>query len=272
MLLPVLRGATALCAAAVAVLILLGGCAARTQAAIREFPIAEPTPPPLDPSPSPSVEPSPAPTTTAPPTTAARPTTTRPTTASSQPPQWTYVPSAGPVAGTNSGPLWHYRVAVETGVPVSIGELAGVVTSTLSDPRSWIAGPIRLQQVGPGDGTQFTIWLTTPGTAYTMCLASGIDIRIDGVPYTSCRAGNNVVLNADRYLKGVPNYGAPLSAYRQYMVNHEVGHWLGNGHELCPGPGQLAPVMQQQTLGLQGCVANSWPYINGVRYSGPRVT
>ncbi len=76
------------------------------------------------------------------------------------------------------------------------------------------------------------------------------------------------MLNVDRWAHGVPDYGAPLSTYRQYMVNHETGHRLGNGHELCPGPGRPAPVMEQQTLGRHGCRANAWPYVDGRAYHG----
>ena len=78
--------------------------------------------------------------------------------------------------------------------------------------------------------------------------------------YTSCRYGERAVINLARWETAVPDYGGDIATYRQYVVNHEVGHALGNGHEECAGPGRLAPVMQQQTLGLEGCVRNAWPF------------
>ncbi len=167
--------------------------------------------------------------------------------------QWLFPTGEGPVAG-QAGKLLRYRIAVESDIGgVSPTGFAEVVDATLGDPRGWTGGGrSRLQRVGPDGTYDFTIYLATPKTRDVLCG------RPDG--YTSCRSGNSVVLNVARWANAVPGYGAPLTVYRQYMITHEVGHRLGRGHETCPMPGALAPVMQQQTLGLHGCVANPWPY------------
>ncbi|MEV4640195.1 DUF3152 domain-containing protein [Actinoplanes sp. NPDC049548] len=170
---------------------------------------------------------------------------------------------AEPEAAGQGGAL-RYRVLVEKDITgISPAAFAATVAATLGDPRGWTAGGGRsFRRVGVRDARDFTIYLVTPGTRDTLCQ----DVP-DG--YTSCRNGDRVVLNVARWVKGVPGYGAPLAAYRQYMVNHEVGHRLGQGHEMCPGKGRPAPVMQQQTLGMHGCRPQPWPYRDGRRYSGP---
>lgn len=175
---------------------------------------------------------------------------------------WRFAAGGGPVAG-RSGQLMRYRVAVERGIRnIEPDAFATEVTRTLSDPRGWTGdGRWRLQRVGDGSPYDFTVYLTTPGTRDELCPGD------DG--YTSCRNGERVVLNVARWVHGVPRYGAPLEAYRQYLVNHEVGHRLGHDHQKCPGPGRPAPVMQQQTLGLHGCVAYGWPLRGGRLHTGP---
>jgi Protein of unknown function (DUF3152) len=176
---------------------------------------------------------------------------------------WLVAPGQSRTAG-RAGTLMRYRVAVERGIRNSDPAVfASAVDQTLADARSWTGdGQWRLRRVGPGSAYDFTVYLATPATRDRLC-ATGYD------RYTSCRNGASVVINVARWVHGVPDYGAPLEVYRQYLVNHEVGHRLGHGHEKCPRQGRRAPVMQQQTLGLHGCVANPWPLVDGERYTGP---
>jgi hypothetical protein len=61
-----------------------------------------------------------------------------------------------------------------------------------------------------------------------------------------------------------------LEEYRASVINHEVGHFLGFDHMKCPGPGQLAPVMNTQTTELDGCRPNPYPFApDGAFVTGP---
>ncbi|BCJ60102.1 DUF3152 domain-containing protein [Micromonospora endophytica] len=188
-------------------------------------------------------------------------------------------PSAYPSSGTGSfltvdegtpvrgvaGPVARYRVAVEQGAGPEPAEFAAEVDAVLADPRSWIgSGELRVQRVAEADAADFTVYLATPLTSTAMCAEGGL--RTEG--YTSCRLPGQVIINLARWSEAVPDYGAPLAVYRAYVINHEVGHEFGEGHEACPGPGRPAPVMQQQTYGLAGCVPNAWPFLDGHRYAG----
>ncbi|MBB3678656.1 hypothetical protein FHX36_004445 [Modestobacter versicolor] len=169
----------------------------------------------------------------------------------------TVVDGSSPVYG--SGPLQRFVVEVEDGIGVDGAQFAAAVESTLGDPRSWGAGgQMSFQRVGAAETAagdyDFRVSLVSPGNMETYCPGVGTG------GYTSCRYGERAVINLARWETAVPDYAGDIATYRLYVVNHEVGHALGNGHQDCPGPGELAPVMQQQTLGLQGCAKNAWPY------------
>ncbi|NES14782.1 DUF3152 domain-containing protein [Micromonospora sp. PPF5-17] len=168
----------------------------------------------------------------------------------------------GAVAG-RGGRLLRYRVAVEQGIGnVDVERFAREVAVILADPRGWTGGgEWRLQRVGRDDRADFSVLLTTPVTRGRLC-ADPAD------HYTSCRNGDQVVINVARWVHGVPHF-PDLADYRRYLLNHEVGHRLGRGHELCPRAGGPAPVMLQQTLNLHGCTPNAWPEVDGALLSGP---
>uniref|UniRef100_UPI000A3E084B DUF3152 domain-containing protein n=1 Tax=Streptomyces sp. EN27 TaxID=211464 RepID=UPI000A3E084B len=161
-----------------------------------------------------------------------------------------------------------YRVEVENGIGVDPDRAAEDIAAILADPRGWSHGGDRsFRQVADGSAG-LVIRIATPATTDRMCGAYGLNTRGE----VNCRGGEKVMVNLKRWQLGSPQFDGPVSEYRALIVNHEVGHWLGRGHETCPGKGRPAPAMMQQINGLKGCVANAWPYDAKGRYlGGPKV-
>ncbi|MFB9361485.1 DUF3152 domain-containing protein [Actinoplanes nipponensis] len=186
--------------------------------------------------------------------------------------RFTYAPGRGRVLGAKGG-LRRFRVAVERGGNEDVAAFAAQVEATLGDRRSWIGdGRLRLQRVSGGERADFTVYLATRDTAGRMCRVGGVNITVNGRPYTSCRATGKVIINLDRWRLSAKPYRdakVPITVYRQYVINHETGHELGYHHEGCPRRGGPAPVMVQQSLTMRGCVPYAWPRRNGRRFAGP---
>lgn len=164
----------------------------------------------------------------------------------------TFVVATGSTPTFGTGDLVTYSVEIEREVPLNPALVAQTVDAVLADRRGWtVTGEHALAR--RETESDIRILLATPETADKLCLPLDTGGRL------SCRNGDLVVLNAWRWLNGASTYDDNLVNYRRYLVNHEVGHALGNAHADCPGLDQLAPVMMQQTKGVGTCVANPWP-------------
>ncbi|GGJ10351.1 hypothetical protein GCM10010121_020850 [Streptomyces brasiliensis] len=169
----------------------------------------------------------------------------------------------GTAKAPGKGRKYTYRVDVEQGLGLD-GELfAQAVQKTLNDRRSWAHDGARTFERVDSGKPDFVITLASPGTTADWCAKSGLDTTEDNVSCDSAST-ERVMINAYRWAQGSKTYGDEIHAYRQMLINHEVGHRLGYGHVTCEEDGGLAPVMQQQTKFLDHdgihCLPNPWPY------------
>jgi len=148
--------------------------------------------------------------------------------------------------------VFTYNIATSGNVAANLQEFSAQVSQTLNDSRGWSQLGAQFREVDSGGG--FTLYLAAASTMTSFssyCSASW-----------SCRVGTSVIINQDRWLGATDawnNAGGSLRDYRHMVINHEVGHWLGHDHLTCSGAGQPAPIMQQQSIDLQGCKFNAWP-------------
>ena len=143
-----------------------------------------------------------------------------------------------------------YTVRTDRAYDSETNVFAAMASVTLNDRRGWTARGTRFKRVAHGG--DFDLRLATPRTvaaAHPTCDRA-----------YSCRVRDDIRINGRRWTTGATTYRREsLYSYRQYVINHEVGHWLGFGHAPCPRTGTPAPVMSQQTIRLDGCTPRVWP-------------
>ncbi len=197
---------------------------------------------------------------------------------------WRIVPGTTSKVGVGSAKTFTYTVEIENGVDTSSfgGDegFARMVTETLGNPKSWTHDPqFAFERIDdPAVKPDFRVSLTSPMTVREGC---GYEIEIE----TSCfnpiygpDADPRVFMNSARWVRGATPFQGDIGSYRQYLINHEVGHAIGYvTHEPCDRDGALAPIMMQQTFSTSDndaarfdpesvnpdgktCRFNPWPY------------
>jgi hypothetical protein len=166
---------------------------------------------------------------------------------------WHIVPGGTGQVGQGTAKVFRYTVEVEDGVDSSAfgGDDAFVrmVDQTLANPKSWAHDPqfgfIRVDTGVP----DFRVSLSSPMTVREGC---GYEIPLETSCYNPIFGASSqprVFINEARWVRGAVPFEGDLGSYRQYLINHEVGHAIGyQRHAPCDRQGGLAPIMMQQTF------------------------
>lgn len=151
-----------------------------------------------------------------------------------------------------SVPVKTVRVEVEAGLDVDGALFAATVMGILNDPHGWGAdGSVSFARTdGPAD---LRVVLASPETVDVLCAP------LTTAGKYSCASEGHAAINYLRWVEATPEF-ADRTQYRQYVINHEVGHLLGHRHVDCPAAGTVAPIMQQQSVSVAPCIPNGWPF------------
>ncbi len=167
-----------------------------------------------------------------------------------------YVTVDGESKRVGSGATYRFEVQVQRSIDIRRKRFAAEVEGILVDDRSWTrSGAVAFKRVDGGGNTR--VILAKPRQVQRLCYLQ--------TRRYSCRIGEKVVVNLRRWQRGVPHWPDSRRNYRRMLVNHEMGHRIGHGDRNCPERGTKAPVMQQQSISLQGCRANWWPTSSELR-------
>lgn len=153
-------------------------------------------------------------------------------------------------------PVRTVRVEVEAGLEADAELFAAMVMATLNDPRGW-GGDGSMSFARTDGSADIRVVLASPAKVDAMC--APLNTHGD----YSCGRNGHAAINYTRWVQATDEF-PDRTVYRQYVINHEVGHLLGHQHVSCPGEGVAAPLMQQQSIQVAPCTPNPWPFPDGV--------
>ena len=161
--------------------------------------------------------------------------------------------------------FYNISIQVESGLNLDPDCLSNMILGILNDQRGWSTIENINFQLVNSEYADLNVIFAEPTTVDELCYP----LQTNGI--YSCRNEKNVVINMFRWLSGAKDFGTDLSTYRIYLINHEVGHYLGWGHTDCPSENAIAPVMMQQSKSTNSCIPNGWPIYERIKllYSTP---
>jgi hypothetical protein len=141
-----------------------------------------------------------------------------------------------------------YTYCVQSDSSVEGDILLSSASNALSDPQSWNLGG-KLNFVNSATNCNFTFWLAPAselGSLSSRCSSQ-----------TTCQVGNILAINANDWLTVPTGWTEGLAAYRQELINHTVGQWLGFNHASCLAVSETPmPILEAPTVVLDGCSPN----------------
>ena len=148
-----------------------------------------------------------------------------------------------------------YDVSYRGTIQADKEEFRNLVRETLTSPNGWARAGVTFKEVSSGGRLHVVL---ASGDQVKAVSPSGCSAEL------SCTVKPYVLINDTRWRLSTDSYnnaGQSLKKYRQMVINHEVGHFLGHDH-VTGCVGGYAPIMLQQSTGLRGCLANEWPLNN----------
>lgn len=142
-----------------------------------------------------------------------------------------------------------YHISIENGLHKSLKHFSLIIEGVLNDKRTW--KKYNFVRTFDKNEAKVKIILTKPSTIFSICKLKGL----------SCTdmIKKEIYINSNRWLRGSKKSKMNIKNYRKYLINHEMFHALGGGHNECKS-NQICGVTHQQTLGIpHKSKPNPWP-------------